>query len=248
MQLGYTDEDETSLRNITEFSLLDRDRTFRLNPLIADGTLRSLTFNAVYGNETQYLFSNPYLTAHTAFEYSSKSLLNSEFGFTRLSGGLKAKIPTYDVSFFFNPTLSIALNGGILMGDRLPQRLFSLESSYEGTAWFGALRAARVKEFSGDRFVLLSVEHNFRRIPFLATGIPFLYKSNLELIVFGSVAQSWLSPTAFAGPPVFNSTNGWYYEGGASLSRILDLFRFDVTYRGKTPRGIALTVGVGDIF
>jgi len=248
MQLGYTAEEETSLKKITEYSLLDRDRTYRINPPILDGTLRSVTFNAEYGNSLQYLFSNRYLAAHTSLEYSSKSLLKSDFGFTRLYGGFKAKFPTYDLNLVFNPTMSITFNGGVLTGTRLPQRLFSLESSYEGTAWFGGLRAARVKEFSGDRFVLLSVEHNFRRIPFLATGIPFLYKSDLELIVFGSVAQSWLSPSAIAGPPVFNTTNGLYYEGGISVSRILDLFRFDMTWRGKEPRGVAFTIGIGDIF
>ena len=96
--------------------------------------------------------------------------------------------------------------------------------------------------------MLLSVEHNFRRLPFLASGIPFLYKSNLELIVFGSVAQSWLSPSALAGPPTFKTTNGWYYEGGISISRILDIFRFDLTWRGIEPRGLTLTLGIGDIF
>ncbi len=247
-QLGYTDEDETSIRNITEYSILDRDRTYRINPPIADGTLRALTFSAEYGDETQYFFSNPYLTAHTSIEDSSRSILNSDFGFTRIAGGLRAKFPTYDMSLFFNPTMSISCYGGILTGDRLPQRLFNLESSYLGTAWFGGLRAAGVKEFSGDRFVLISLEHNFRRIPFLASGIPFLYESNLELIVFASAAQSWLTPSAFAGPPTFKTTNGWYYEGGISVNRILDLFRFDLTWRGVEPRSIALTLGIGDIF
>ena len=248
MQLGYTNEEETSLRKITEFSLLDRDRKYRINPPILDGTLRSLTFEAEYGNTTQYFFSNPYLTGHSELEYSSKSILKSDFGFTRLYGSLKAKFPTYDLNLFFNPTMSITFNGGILTGTRLPQRLFSLESSYLGSAWFGGLRASGVKEFSGDRFVLISIEHNFRRVPFLATGIPYLYKSNLELIVFGSVAQSWLSPSAIAGPPVFKTTNGWYSEGGISISRILDLFRFDMTWRGKEPRGLTFTIGIGDIF
>jgi len=247
-QLGYTNEYETSLKNITEYSFFDRDRTYRLNPPIADGTLRALTFNAQYGDELQYFFSNPYLTAHTSIEYSSKSLLSSDFGFTRIAGALRVKFPTYDMSLFFNPTMSISLSGGMLAGDRLPQRLFNLESSYLGTAWFGGLRAAGVKEFSGDRFMLLSLEHNFRRLPFLASGIPFLYESNLELIVFASVAQSWLTPSVFAGPPTFKTTNGWYYEGGVSINRILDILRFDLTWRGVEPRSLALTLGIGDIF
>ena len=200
------------------------------------------------GDELQYFFSNPYLNVHTSIEYSSKGFLNSDFGFTRIAGGLRMKFPTYDMSLFFNPTMSISLSGGMLAGDRLPQRLFNLESSYLGTAWFGGLRAAGVKEFSGDRFMLLSLEHNFRRIPFLASGIPFLYESNLELIAFASVAQSWLTPSAFAGPPTFKTTNGWYYEGGISINRILDILRFDLTWRGVEPRSLALTLGIGDIF
>ncbi len=247
-QLGYTDEYETSLRKITEYSFLDRDRTYRANPPIVDGTLHALTINAEYGDEALYFFSNPYLTAHTSIEYSSKSFLNSDFGFTRIAGGLRAKFPTYDMSLFFNPTMSISCYAGILTGDHLPQRLFNLESSYLGTAWFGGLRAAGVKEFSGDRFVLFSVEHNFRRLPFLASGIPFLYNSNLELIVFGTVAQSWLTPSPLAGPPIFKTTNGWYYEGGISINRILDFLRFDLTWRGSEPQSLALTLGIGDIF
>ncbi len=70
VRVGYTDEEETSLKIITEYSFLDRDRTYRPNPLIDDGTLRSLTFNADYGNTLQYFFSNPYLTAHTSIEYT----------------------------------------------------------------------------------------------------------------------------------------------------------------------------------
>ena len=55
-QLGYTDEDETSLKNITEYSFFDRDRTYRPNPPIADGTLHALTFNAEYRGRITVFF------------------------------------------------------------------------------------------------------------------------------------------------------------------------------------------------
>jgi len=248
MQLGVTSEQEYSLEKITEYSFFNRDRHYRENPPIVDGALRSVTFTAQYGSGAQYLFSNPYVTAHTSIEYSSKDITSSDFNFTRVYADIKAKFPTYNLDLIFNPTLSFNLAGGILTGDRLPQRLFNLESSYYGTAWFGSLRAARVKEFSGDRFVMLNLEHNFRRVPFLASGIPFLYKSNLELIVFGSVARSWMISPALADPSYFVPTGGWYYEGGVSVSRIFDLLRFDMTWRGTPPRSLALTLGIGDIF
>ena len=247
-QIGFTDEEETTLKKITEYSFFNRDRSYRPNPPIAEGTLRALTVDVHYGDALQYLLSNPYLLAHASVEYASKDFFASDFGFTRMWGGLKAKFPSYDLDLMFNPTLSISLSGGILTGARLPQRLFNLESSYYGSAWFGTLRAARVKEFSGDRFAMMNIEHNFRRVPFLASGIPYLYKSNLELIVFASVARSWLSAAGSAGSPLALPTKGYYYEGGLSISRILDLIRFDLTWRGSAPQNLSLTLGVGDLF
>jgi hypothetical protein len=174
--------------------------------------------------------------------------LRSDFDYTRITGGLKGKFPSYNLDLFFNPTISFSLSGGIVYGTPTPQRMFDLESSYYHTAWFGALRGVRVKEFSGDRFVSLSVEHNFRRVPLLATGIPFLYESNLEIILFGAIAQSWLSSSRQNLPSSGVITNGWYYEMGFGVSRILDLLRLDLTWRGKVPRGFVVTLGIADIF
>lgn len=246
--LAFSDERQTSVVSSTDFSLLARDKKYRPNRSVEEGKLRALALNVEYGNALQYLLSNPYLTAHTAVEYSSSAVLGSEFNYTRISGGFKAKFPSYGLDLIFNPTLSLSFSGGIVAGTPTPQRLFDLESSYMGSVWFGALRGAGVKEFSGDRFVSLSIEHNFRRVPFLATGIPFLYKTNYELIVFGSLAQSWMSPSTLrtaqaAGEP----THGWYYEAGFGISRIFDLLRLDLTWRGKEPRSLVLTLGIADI-
>ena len=248
LRLTYTDEQEMTMGQKTNFSILRSSREFRPNPPIVDGRLRSISLSGELGNSLQYLFSNPYVTAHASVEYSSPRLLRSDFEFTRISGGVKAKFPTYDLNLFFNPTMSVSFLGGIISGTPVPQRIFDLESSYEGTSWFGSLKGVEVKEFSGDRYVLLSVEHNFRRLPFLATGIPFIYNNNLEMMVFGSVAQTWFSSSSRRTiPPSFVTTNGWYYEGGIGVGRILELFRLDLTWRGKEPRGLSLTVGISDI-
>jgi len=227
---------------------LGRGKHYRSNPAIVEGTLRALTLTAAFGNSLQYLFSNPYLTAHGSVEYSSHSLLKSDFDFTWISAGMKAKFPTYNLDLIFNPTLSISLSGGIVTGTPPPQRMFDLESSYYGSAWFGTLRGARVKEFSGDRFVSMSVEHNFRRVPLLATGIPFLYENNLEIIAFGSIAQSWVPSTGQSPLLSGVATGGWYYEVGFGVGRILDLFRLDLTWRGKEPRGFVVTLSISDFF
>ncbi|MCX6142646.1 MAG: hypothetical protein NTZ35_05435, partial [Ignavibacteriales bacterium] len=133
---------------------------------------------------------------------------------------------------------------GASTGTLPPQRFFSLESRYDGVGPFGVLRAGDVKEFAGDRFVSLSVEHNFRSVPFLLLDIPFLYRNSIELIVHGTVAQTWSSST----PPFGKTTNGWYSEAGMGLSRLFSLFRLDVSYRFMQPRGFFLTFGVAQIF
>jgi len=53
------------------------------------------------------------------------------------------------------------------------------------------MRAMDVKEFTGTRYVALNLEHNFRSLPFLAMGIPFLYKNSFELIINGGIANAW---------------------------------------------------------
>jgi hypothetical protein len=100
-----------------------------------------------------------------------------------------------------------------------------------------------VKEFAGDRFVSLSVEHNFRSIPFLFLNIPFLYRNSIELIVHGTVAQTWSSSTL----PFGRTTDGWYSEAGLGISRLFGFFRMDVSYRFMQPRGFFLTFGVSPI-
>ena len=73
----------------------------------------------------------------------------------------------------------------------------------------------------------------------LALGIPFLYRSDLELIVFGGAARAWRGDT-----PSAPAQKGTYSETGFSVSRIFDLFRADFTWRLSAPRGFYFTLGV----
>ena len=137
---------------------------------------------------------------------------------------------------------------GVSTGERIPQRLFSLDSRSSGYAPFGVLRGALVKEFIGDQFIMLNVEHNFRNVPFLLLNIPFLYKNNIELIVHGSFAKVW--GTSISG---FNDLQrgllgDWYSEAGIGINRIFDIIRADVTYRFFEPKRFYFTVSVANLF
>ncbi len=71
------------------------------------------------------------------------------------------------------------------------QRAFDIETGSSGLGPFGVMRAMAVKEFGGNSYLAVNAEHNFRSLPFLALGIPFLYKNNIELILHGGVARTW---------------------------------------------------------
>jgi hypothetical protein len=134
--------------------------------------------------------------------------------------------------------------------------LFDLESASSNYAPFGVLKAMGVKEFSGTRFVALNVEHNFRSVPFLALGIPFLYENNIEFIAHAGFGQTWGAPRyqnnllgqlalPISFPP--NVTNGWYSEVGFGFSKVFDVLRADFTWRLSAPTRFRFTLGVGNL-
>ena len=128
----------------------------------------------------------------------------------------------------FSSVLRMRLSVGTSSGTLPPQRMFIPDSRASGYAPFGVLKAGILKEFAGDRFVMFNLEHNFRSLPFLALDIPFLYRNGIDLVAFGSAAQTWYGNQT--------TSDGWYYEAGLGLSRILQLLRFDVSYRFKEPQ------------
>jgi hypothetical protein len=242
-RLEYRNEDQSTAAHTTNYSLLERDEVYRPNPPISDGTMRSLMLSARYGDEPVALGLIARDFAELDVEHSSRGVLSSAFDFTRAIVRGEVHLKTYSQRLMFAPTLSLRLTAGATSGTVPTQRIFSLESRYDGFGPLGVLRGGSVKEFSGHRFILLSIEHNFRNTPVLMTGIPFLYRSGIELIAHATFARSWSSsPLPFGG-----TTNGWYSEAGLGLSRIFGLFRLDYTYRFAHPRNAFISLGVAQL-
>lgn len=239
-------EDHASASVTTNYSIFAPNAGFRFNPPIDEGRMRSLTLVALYGDKPIPLgfLSTKYVQLQ--YEYSSSGFLNSSFDFQRLMLRADYQVNTLLSRHAFPPTLYMRLRAGTSSGVLPVQRAFSLESRYAGHTPFGVLKAADVKEFAGDRFVALSLEHNFRSAPFLALNLPFLYEKSIELFVHGSIARAWSGRAALlslGGP-----TDGWYSEAGIGLGRILDLFRIDATYRFMEPRRIAFSLSMSRLF
>ena len=244
--LSFQREDHVTAVQRTDYSFFRRDKPYRNNPSINEGFLQSVSLSFRWGNDPVLLRLVQTDFAELEVEHANKSWLASTFDFSRLVFRGEYRIRTMLKNLFFPPALSVALTAGTSFG-RLPaQRYFLLDSRSSGYAPFGVLKGAGIKEFGGDRFVVLSLEHNFRSTPFLALDIPFLYKNSIELILAGTIARSW--NTSVAMQPLANATGGWYTEAGAGLSRIFGLFRIDLTRRFTAPSNYFFTAGIASLF
>jgi hypothetical protein len=240
-------ENQQSVAKHTDYSFLNRSQIFPENPSIVNGILNSFAVSSRYATTEMPGITKNAFKASASIEYSDP-LLKSDYSFTQFNLKLREKISTMNYNLLYPPSLTVVLNAGAALGHLPPQRYFSLASNVLFVGEQGALHGVGSREYYGDRYVVGSVEYNFRRAPFALTGIRALFESKLEFIVTGAVARSWLSDQVLRTPqfPVHDS-DGWYYEAGIGISNIFDLFRIDVTYRFTQPNEVMFTLLLSDI-
>ena len=241
-RFGYTAEKHETVTKQTDFSLIYASRPYRENPTIQEGTLRSVTAWARIGPEPVPLDLVSQNSLELNAEHASRSILGGDFNFTRFNGIITLTVPTFSTRYLFPPALRIRMTGGSSFGSLPPQRIFAVETQLAGYGPFGVMRAGQSRELTGTSAFSATVEHNFRSLPFLALGIPFLYTNSIELITYGGFARVWGSPSG-SSP----STRYWYTEAGIGISRIFDFLRMDLTWRLSVPRNLYFTIGAAQI-
>ncbi len=248
IEVGYIDERHHSVSKNTDFSIFYPSRSFRENPIIDEGRLRALTLHTGLTPTSTFFLLPVGFRWELAVEHTSPSLTGSDFDYTRLFATIQGRINTMYRRHALSPALSYFIAGGTSSGDLPVQRFFELDSDLSGLATVGTLRGVSSKEFAGDRFFQFSLEHNFRRIPFLALGIPFLYEMGLEFLMHGSIARSWGTVTnGQENNYQPRATNGWYSEIGFGIGKIFDFFRIDLTWRTLEPEGFKVTFGFSEL-
>jgi hypothetical protein len=240
--LSFINELHSSAPQTTDYSLFCRSRSYRPNPPITAGKMRAVRLAARVGETPAPLGLTQPTALDLTLEHASPSIASSDFRFTRYEAVGIISIPTFAHSYFFRPTLQIRVAAGASNGTLPLQRGFDIENGSSGLGPFGVMRAMAVKEFGGNGYLAINAEHNFRSVPFLALGIPFLYENSIELILHGGVAHAWNT----GGLPL-KATDALYSEIGMGMSRVLDILRMDVTWRLSSPRDFRFTVGLAQI-
>ncbi len=241
--LSFVHEKHATAEQTTDYSLFRKSVPYRPNPTAAEGNLRSLQVDLGFGRSAEALDIVTRNGLDLSMEYSSPDFASSGFDFLRYHVVGTLIFPTFGQRFLFTPNMRIRVAAGAATGTPPPQRLFSIESASSGYGPFGVMKAMEVKEFGGTSYAAINIEHNFRSLPFLALGIPFLYENNIEFVIHGGIAKSWND-----GPLQINTTGGVYSEMGFGISRIFDLLRCDFTWRLSTPGNFRFTLGVANLF
>jgi hypothetical protein len=247
LRVRYLDEQERSVSINTDFSFFNRSALYRLNPPILDGHLRSTSLSLTYDTR-KFIQFGPFnvpdetydsWTATGDVEFADRSILKSNFTFTRLS--LTAQIRKHllgDRSFSLYGRLGYA-------GHALPpQRLFDIPYGAEDIMPLGAFKTLGVKEFAGDRMAQLMMEWNLSGMFFRYIDLPVI--RDLQLILYGGSGWIDLSPPSARIQAVDpQSARKLFHEAGFGLGNLPFGFCFDFTWRltHRDGRNFSMTLG-----
>jgi hypothetical protein len=240
--ITFLDELHSSLPVATEYSLLYRSRAYRPNLPIAEGKMRSVVVSLRCGEPPVLMNMVTRNALEVSVERSTPDIAGSSFDFTRYEAIATLTLPTFARSILFRPGFTVRLAGGFSGGTLPLQRAFTLETASSGIGALGVMHAMEVKEFGGTEYIACSIEHNFRSLPFLALGLPFLYERSIELLLHGGIARTWNRSSL-----PLAETEGWYAEAGFGVNRLFDLLRADLIWRLTEPRTFRFTIGMAQI-
>lgn len=231
--LFFRNEEHRTAFTNTNFAIFNSSSLFRDNPQIIEGTNRSFGFELNLNFHPYRRLTNLGFHIHT--EISKPEILGSDYNFIRIYSSFNLRTRTLPLW-----RLDMRLSGGLITGEAPPQKFFSLESAVSNFATESAFRGMFVKEFYGDRYIALSMEHNFGeiipgvfRIPNIASfGIEFITLGNIGWTDFSRNTANYLFNKKIDLPNSTSQTpEGFYYEFGIALNRLLLFFRFDLVAR-----------------
>ncbi len=218
----FKNEQEQSLPNVTDFSLLLRQNTFRINPQINDGRLHELSL----ASKAEFSLGHWQSSAGVHIGYSD-STIGSQFSYltAALDLSLEGKLGGWGKARLSGAYSSLAHGA-------LPrQALFFFESRDAIVAPRSVFRTMSPFEFQGDQTWQAMFEQNFYDLPTRALGIHL--PTELHWFGFVNAAGSTVSNASQAlSPTIIQTLSGApYVEAGVGLGNIFNLVRFDASWR-----------------
>jgi len=191
IDLHYNDVRQSSLADVTDYSVFSVDRPQRPNLPIAEGRLRSVSGGLVYDSrpllkakgQDYYLQRLTWTRVAASFEVASPSLIPNDFDFRRYAIRIERRQRTLNLGL-----TTIELAGGIATGTVPPQRYFLVDFGMKALTYQGGgFNSIADTNYAGTRAAMISVQHDFDRLLFAKSGIPLIKRLPFTLSVHGGV-------------------------------------------------------------
>ncbi len=223
--------------------------TFRPNPAVEDGQLRSLTASFAIGDGYKPFRFEPLRRIEFRAEYSDPDLLGSDFDFARFDLMLDGYLKTFFPSRPRPNGLAVRLYGGTSSGTLPPQRFGVVDGSLGPFSTFGTLKALREQPYEGERTLGVFWEHDFRTIPFEVLGLRAFVEREMGVRLFGGHGRTWIDADRLVTLGfVPRYQDQFHHELGLALTNIWGTpLRLDFTYRIDNP-GFFVGFGLSRLF
>ena len=238
LEMSYRDDRYSSGVKNTDVSLaaIGESFHFRPNPPVQEGRYRSVVIDFFRRPEKDtILFAVPKDEWQLRYEQGT-----GPYGaaFTSLYADLIVRINTMGSSRLLNPYLGVTVSAGKLTGAPPAQRMFTVEGAQRRYMFSASFRTMALRQYSGDRFLAVTVEHNFRNIPFGVIGFPTVPIDLILRIGYADVGAGHVA----AVPVFYERPIHHYWEYTFGIGRLFDFARIDLSYTQQpSPRYVIST-------
>ena len=237
--IDFVSEKENSLPAMKYQSIFKTNRIPDENPNIVEGNDRKVSLQLLLGKDPMEIQFIPENGIRAKVDFSSPGLA-SDFNYRRFRVTGLFKTPTIYKELFIAPYLEMIVDAGIVTGKYGPQHLFNPNTALEFFSPPGAFKGLNPYFYTGSEMTALHLEHNWRSIPFQALGLDFISNLYLDFITGGGMLKTWNR----SGYLIGSSMNKPYWEMYAGISRILGVFRIDVSYNAFKDISVTAAIGV----
>jgi hypothetical protein len=197
--------------------------------------LRSLALSLSWGDDPPLLGVFPVNRVQVGIEHTG-DWLQSDFAYTRGEIAVDGHLDTFFRRRVLPMSLDLRAVAGGALGTLPLQRFGVVEASPLPYTPFGALRTLEDRPYQGSAHAALFWEHNLRTVPFELLGLYGIADRNVELLLHGGHARTWIDDDRTAvlqGRDIsLRTSNGVHHEVGLSVNGLLqDLLRVDFTAR-----------------
>jgi hypothetical protein len=249
LRAGFSNNTDNSAYVNTNFSFVNKEKSYRANPLIYETRISS--FNLGFDIDFRDYIEDGYFRRRTSLgrsyfllsgdiTYSNPDFISSDIKFTTYQLSAKAFVRT-----FKSASMNINVYGRSTDGATPYQNLFTLPGNIDVIFNPNTFRTLNVNEITGDRIFMLNFNHDFRDEIFRMMNIPGLknWEVLFSLIFNTAIADITSESEAILTNPVKTFKHP-FYEIGFGLGQGLLPFKLELMWKLNYKDGNNFRIGL----